>query len=201
MPRNLSLAVLAVTAAAALAGCSSAPTGAEPNGRNAVENRINSFIAGPAATVAPGAGRVLTERCPYTEVRDGTAVHRIGGTDPNELRYQATITETARECTVTASGLSIKVGIEGRVVVGPKGGAGRVTLPLRIAVTRDLQNPVWTKLYHVTIDVPAGAPSVAFTQIEEAIPLNIPDTESDAYRIFIGFDPNAPAAPSGRRRR
>ena len=57
--------------------------------------------------------------------------------DPNFVRFQASITETARECHTTGTDtLTIKVGIAGRLIAGPKGGAGKFTLPLRVAVIK-----------------------------------------------------------------
>jgi hypothetical protein len=187
-----------------LAACSSAPTAGSDPSRTSMETRINTFLAGPPVTTSgPTATTLGSDACPYTDVRDGTAVHRIGGDNAAEVRYQATIVDTARECRLEGNTVIIKVGVEGRVVVGPKGGAGRVTLPLRIALTRGLNEAVWTKLYTVSIDVPAGAPSVAFTQVEEGMQVPLPaDAKFDDYRIFVGFDANAPAAKnSGRRRR
>ena len=41
-----------------------------------------------------------------------------------DLRYQATIIRTARECQVNSGVMTMKVGIEGRVITGPAGGPG-----------------------------------------------------------------------------
>jgi hypothetical protein len=138
--------------------------------------------------------------CPRIEIRDGSNVWRQGGEGPLELRYQATIMELARECRVDGQTMTIRVGLEGRVLTGPKGEGGRLTLPIRIAVTQGLSNPVWTRLYQVPIDVPAGSPSVTFTQVEEQVQFPLPDSEALArYIIFVGFD-NQAAQPERPRR-
>ncbi|WP_216072652.1 hypothetical protein, partial [Acinetobacter baumannii] len=73
---------------------------------------------------------------------------RQGGEGPTELRYQATITDLARECRIEGQTMIVKVGIEGRVLTGPKAeGNARLTLPIRMAVTRGLSQSVWTRLY------------------------------------------------------
>ncbi len=124
--------------------------------------------------VPQGPQTLNPDACPRIEVRDGSAVWRQGGEGPTELRYQGTITDLARECRIDGQTMTIRVGIEGRVLVGPKGDAGSVTLPIRVAVTRGLSNPVWTRLYQVPIQIPAGAPSVAFTQVEDQVSFPLP---------------------------
>ena len=58
-----------------------------------------------------------------------------------DLRYQATIIRTARECQVNSGVMTMKVGIEGRVITGPAGGPGTVDVPLRLAVVQEGVNP------------------------------------------------------------
>src|SRR6185295_3240050 len=69
--------------------------------------------------------------------------------DAKYVRYLGTITDTARECTtVSDTGMSIKIGIAGRVVAGPKGSAGKVTLPLKVTVVKQHGNKVmFSKTY------------------------------------------------------
>ena len=50
------------------------------------------------------------------------------------LKYQGTFVRAARECAVVGGQMVMKVGVEGRIIVGPAGGPGQVDVPLRIAV-------------------------------------------------------------------
>ena len=138
--------------------------------------------------------------CPRIEVRDGSNVWRQGGDGPTELRYQATITDLARECRIDGQTMVVKVGVEGRVLSGPKAeGSARLSLPIRIAVTRGLSQPIWSRLYTVPIDVPAGSPNVSFTQIEDQVAFALPPPEElQNYIIFVGFD--TMAQPQQRQR-
>lgn len=148
------------------------------------------------------AGTDVLRYCPRIEVRDGSNVWRQGGEGPMELRYQASITDLARECRIEGGNMVVRVGVEGRVLTGPKGEGGRMTLPIRIAVTKGLSQPVWTRLYQVPIDVPAGAPSVSFTQVEDGIQFALPEpTELADYIIFVGFDNQARTPERPRRGR
>lgn len=148
------------------------------------------------------AGTDVLRYCPRIEVRDGSNVWRQGGEGPMELRYQGTITDVARECRIEGGNMVVRVGVEGRVLTGPKGEGGRMSLPIRIAVTRGLSQPVWTRLYHVPIEVPAGAPSVTFTQVEDGVQFALPEpAELAEYIIFVGFDNQARSPEQPRRGR
>ncbi len=196
-----------VVLALMLSGCSSNPlSGGDAPASNPGSSTFANTVFGRPSQVQPENAPLSGEYCPISDVRDGTAVHRVAdGNDPNplSLRYQATIVDTARECTLRGNDLVIKVGVEGRVIVGPKGGAGTINVPLRIALVKDLQTPVWTKLYTIPITIPAGSPNVSFTHVEENLVLQSPKAEDvQRYRIFVGFDEKgAPARRTVRSRR
>jgi hypothetical protein len=198
-----------LAAAMALAGCNTSggmfgsgatpqPAGAQTT--PAVGSPVHTALFGQPVT--PQVADVDPRLCPRIEVRDGSNLWRQGGEGPTELRYQATVTDLARECRIDGSTMTIRVGIEGRVLVGPKGDAGRVTLPIRIAVTRGLSQPVWTRLYQVPIEIPAGSPNVTFTQVEDAVQFPLPEpAELATYIVFVGFDTLAQQPERPRRGR
>jgi hypothetical protein len=110
-----------------------------------------------------------------------------------DLRYQATIVRTARECQVNSGLMMMKVGIEGRVITGPAGGPGSVDVPLRIAVVQEGINPktILSKFAHIPVTVASAVDRVPFTHIDSEIsfPLPQPLAQIDAYVVYIGFDP------------
>jgi hypothetical protein len=107
--------------------------------------------------------------------------------------------------------MTMKVGIEGRVITGPAGGPGSIELPLRIAVVREGVTPktVVSKLARVPVEIAGAVDRVTFTHIDPEIsfPLPQPLADIDAYVVYIGFDPSSappekkkPAAkPSAKR--
>ena len=114
------------------------------------------------------------------------------------LRYQGSLVQTARECAVRGNDLTIKVGVEGRIVVGPAGGPGSITVPLRYALVREGLEPrtLWTKLFLVPVTIPEGQLNVAFVHVEEEMTVPIPSSvELDDYVIYAGFDPDGAAPP------
>ena len=99
--------------------------------------------------------------CPTVAIRAGASTYTVGvpgqpasGTD---VRYQATIGETARECDYNTDThqIAIKVGIRGRVIVGPAGAPPAVEVPLRVAVVEDgvSAKTIATKAYTITVSL------------------------------------------------
>jgi hypothetical protein len=136
------------------------------------------------------------------EYRQGAATLTVNapGTENAALgvRYQGSFVQTARECVLRGSDLTIKVGVQGRIVVGPAGGPGQISVPLRYALVREGLEPrtLWTKLYAVPVTIPDGQLNLPWLHIEEEMMVPLPPSnELDAYVIYIGFDPDSAAPP------
>ena len=144
---------------------------------------------------------IRSELCPSVDVRDGAAVYRLtsGGEGPGDVRYQATFTEMARECFIEGNTFRIKIGVEGRVVVGPKGAAGTLTLPVRLALVKGLNTPVWSKLYKVTVPVQMSGGAFVLVENELSFPLPKPE-ELQAMEVYVGFDPKGDLASVKKKR-
>jgi hypothetical protein len=154
----------------------------------------------PVVEAGAGTGTKLNE-CPQIDVRDGAAVHKLTsgkGDGPLDIRYQMTITDVARECWQDGNGYRVKVGVAGRVVVGPLGGAGTISLPIRIAVFKDLNTPLWSGLYQEKQAIPANTPNVLFTMTQE-FAITAPSLQEFVnFDIFVGFDPKGTNDPVKR---
>jgi hypothetical protein len=114
------------------------------------------------------------------------------------LRYQASFLQTARECILVGDNLTIKVGVQGRIVVGPAGSPGTINVPLRYALVREglQRKTLWTKLFMVPVTIPAGELNLPWLHVEEEMTVPRPSAqELDAYVIYVGFDPGG-ATPS-----
>ena len=71
----------------------------------------------------------------------------------NDLRFQATITKMARECSVNGGVITARIGIQGRVIAGPAGAPSSVQVPIRVAVVQGGVNEktIATKAYQTTV--------------------------------------------------
>lgn len=140
--------------------------------------------------------------CPEVAVRSGAATLMIGSAAKGaesgvmDLKYQGTITRTARECHLNAGVMTIKVGVEGRIITGPAGGPGTVDVPLRVAVVQEGVEPkaIVSTLAHIPVTIAGEADRVSFSHVESGIsfPMPVPAGLLDAYVIYVGFDSMAP---------
>jgi hypothetical protein len=171
--------------------------------------------SGTEANAAVGEALPLNFECPDVQVRQGAAT-LSSSSNPAEptamnLRYQVSIGTTARECRLLPGNtLSIKVGMQGRVILGPEGSPGTFEVPVRFAVVREgiEPKPIVTKLERISVTVPASDSNVLFSHVAAGLDFPMPrGGEIDAYVIYIGFDPSAvreqrkPAPKPAPRRR
>ncbi len=108
-----------------------------------------------------------------------------------DLRYQLSFGQTARECRVQDGTLTIKVGVQGRVILGPFGTPGSVDVPLRYAVVREGPEPrtVVTKFKRTGATIAPGQTHVQFVDVEDGLSFPLPPAaDLSAYVVYIGFD-------------
>lgn len=137
--------------------------------------------------------------CPEVQIRNGASTLTIGSKPGDgepaalDVRYQGTIIRMARECQVNAGMMTMKVGIEGRVITGPAGGPGTVDIPMRIAVVQEGPTPkaITSKFARTQVTVVNAIDRVTFTYIEPEISFPLPQPLGliDSYVVYVGFDP------------
>jgi hypothetical protein len=188
--------VFAMLAGALLGGCSTGSSWID-----ASTSSVGNFFSGggssrPTNVAADGAAASPEFDCPGVTIRPGASTLAVNApnADPSatNLRYQAMFTQTARECRFNTGTVTMKVGMQGRVVLGPGGGPGQLNVPLRYAVVREGVEPktIWSKLYRVNIEIPPGQGNVPFTHIIEDVAYPFPPgADIDNYVVYVGFDP------------
>ena len=105
------------------------------------------------------------------------------------VRYLASISQTARECTMAGDVLTIKVGIAGRVVAGPKGSEANVTLPLRVAVAKQFGGtaPFYSELFKIPVGLAAPTFGANYNQVFDQITVTAGPDDRNLI-IYVGFD-------------
>lgn len=191
--------VFAAVLSVALSGCGSTSNNLFSSSSLDIFRSSSKATSGDAGTGSDGGISPTDIECPNVEVRTGAATLMIGS-KPNDaepsavdLRYQGTIIRTARECQVNAGVMTMKIGVEGRVITGPAGGPGAVDVPLRIAVVHEGVNPktIISKFSRESVTVSNAVDRVTFTHIDPDVtfPLPVPLADIDSYVVYIGFDP------------
>ena len=200
-----------VAAVCALSGCSTdslfgaKPTSATPS--PSFGDQFSSFFGGQPARPGTASAAVPDDKppyefdCPSVEVREGAGTYAVNSGDDQSamsMRYQATFADRARECHANSGQLTMKVGVQGRVVLGPAGNSGDVVVPLRYALVLEGVEPktIWTRFYPVPVSLPPGQTNVSFTHVMQDIVVPFPKySDIESYVVYVGFDPNGLEAP------
>lgn len=194
--RRVASGVALLVTGGILAACSSGPS--EPS--TSLSSRFTGLFSGSGSATsqmaaAPGAPAFDDENCPGVEIRTGASTLMKAAPVPNptsaDLRYQLSFTNLARQCFAQAGTLTMKVGVEGRIIVGPAGAPPQVEIPLRYAVVQEGVSPktITTKFKRITASVPPGGANGTFSDVESGLSFPMPPpADLEAYVVYVGFD-------------
>ena len=196
--RTIGLAGL-FASAVAMSGCGgskvSNPFGATETSGYASERLPDSVpesqvAAAPTAAAAPSPDGKSTS-CPqvvawpnerlrtkYQNGHDGEQMYVIN---------RAEITKLSRECRVYGGQVVVKYGFAGRVLLGPKGGPGRVSMPVSIRAAGPNKQTLATDKMTVAATIPAGQTVGYFSMVRQmSLPLQYGSRLED-YKIFVAL--------------
>jgi len=201
MARTGAAIIAGLSVALALGGCGSTGSSGSSGGLFSTSPldyfKSNPKIATASSDVANPASAIDTDYdCPEVKVRSGAATLMIGS-KPGEgepaaldVRYQGSITRTARECHLNGNTLSMKIGVEGRIITGPAGGPGSLDVPIRFAVVHEGVNPkvVASTLGHENVSITGDRANFAHVEPDLSFPLPSRITDISSYVVYVGFD-------------
>ena len=135
--------------------------------------------------------KVVQGICPPIELREGTSYYRqyvrSGENGSSKILFQATVTDTTRQCSVTGDRMMIHVVVAGRAAAGQAGKSGPIKMPIRVAVLENGTNKVlYSELTQFKTNLPEGTPTTQFLFNDPDV--NIPISASRSVRIHVGFD-------------
>lgn len=179
---NVSKNVMRISTAIALAvflvGCQGADPAKvlNPNPQPAIDQQTQS--------------EVVQGTCPQVNLREGTAYFRTyakgGDNNPDKVVHQGNISTTTRQCRISGGDMIMTVQAAGRVVAGPEGGAGTVSLPIRIVVLQG-SDVLYSELQKQSVELPAGEPTAQFLFTNASV--TFPAASAAGVRVYAGFDP------------
>ena len=108
--------------------------------------------------------------------------------------HRGEITKMARECQLYSDRVVVKYGFAGRVLLGPKGTPGTISMPVSVRVAGAEQKTLATDKMSIAATVPAGNPVGYFSMVREiAFPILV-GTRPEDYKVFVAFDRTQPGA-------
>jgi hypothetical protein len=175
------------------------PVAGAGGGGSALGNLAQFGTTSPPPALEPVAEEV---ECPPVSIEAGGAAIRLQAGGSNEgVRSQVSITDVARECAAGPGGsVVIKVGAEGRSLIGPAGSAGGHFATLRITLRKG-DAVLATRTARVGANVGAGQGQAPWTHVEQGIllPASALATRGD-IDVFVSLSPGGPAPRTSRRR-
>lgn len=140
--------------------------------------------------------------CPKVEILDGTVAYRSGAADvARGVAYQAAIGDIARDCSLVAQAqMRMRVGVQGRVILGEAGKPGTYSIPVRVAVRKGSET-VYSKMSPASVTIPPSDTQTTFIVLDEGIllPVGVNDP-GDEYTVLVGLDPQGGRPARNRRR-
>ncbi len=197
--QHMSRAAIALALMGALSACSSSSEPGE--GRSASSTLANIVMFQSPNPPPPPPKREQTlddiECPPVTIAEGGAALRQQGGQDSSSLRNQISIQDVARECgNVTADGgYTLKVGVQGRVLIGPSGSPGAYGAGLRITVKRGTA-VLANRVVRIAATIRPGEAGADFSHVEPGLVVPAGRGEVD---VIVALEPGGGAAPKRRR--
>src|SRR6201987_2524257 len=180
------------------------PAPSQSSAPPSLKDKIASFFSGATQKEPqPVTNADPDVECPLLDIRQGASTLTFpppppdGSNEAMSLKYQGMFVRAARDCAVVNGQMLMRVGVQGRIIGGPAGGAGQIDVPLRIAVVSapiTAPKTIVTRLIRIPVTIGANDPNVDFTHIEEGLSFPMPSSSSDPYLVYIGFDPFGAAA-------
>jgi len=172
---------------------SAAPT--QPNGTAQImplapaNPSSNNPSIGTATTAQGTVAPVVQGACPQIFMRDQDAIFRTYAKgkkdDPQQIVFQASFGDYTRQCTLNDKNLTMTVVAQLRLITGPAGAPGSVTLPIRISVV-DGDNVLYSEVTKFPTEIPQGATSAQVIFRKDGI--KMPVGSGSLVRVNIGFD-------------
>ncbi|MEQ1652646.1 MAG: hypothetical protein ABL897_09175 [Hyphomicrobium sp.] len=151
----------------------------------------------PSATGSTSVGEV-SAGCPRFIVapRDNNITfYEAGRTgDGLAIMHRGEITKTARECQLEPGRVTVKYGFSGRVLLGPKGKPGNISLPLNVSVNDSKRAKVAGDSVKVDVMVEADKPIGYFSAVR-TVTFDVPEgARAGEFEVMVGFDNKAAGA-------
>jgi hypothetical protein len=176
-------------------GGSSSQSAASPGVNE--EQLLSAAKTSGDAPVSPAVGEIA-HGCPRLSISprgSHLTIYEDGRAgDGLAIMHRGEITKTARECQIEPGRVTVKYGFSGRVLLGPRGKAGNVTLPVNLVVTDSKREKITGDSMSVAVAVAVDDPIGYFSTVR-TVTFDIPEgTRPGEFELFVSFDQGAQGA-------
>lgn len=149
---------------------------------------------------ADGAGGVgdVAHGCPRFQV--ASRDHHITIYEPGRagdglgVMHRGEITRTARECSIQGGRVTVKYGFSGRILLGPRGRPGSISLPISVSVLDAKRARIAADRASIESVVSLDKPIGYFSQVR-TVTFDVPEgARAGDIDVFVGFEQTAPGA-------
>ncbi|MHA1516989.1 MAG: hypothetical protein ACTSYK_00135 [Alphaproteobacteria bacterium] len=146
-----------------------------------------SIAAAPAAMPANGKSTSCPQVVAWPNERLRTIYQSGHDGDQMYVVNRAEITKLSRECQVYGGQVVVKYGFAGRVLLGPKGRPGRVSIPVSVRAAGPSKQTLATDTMKISATVPANNPVGYFSMVRQmSLPIQYGARLED-YKIFVAL--------------
>lgn len=156
------------------------------------EEQLLSAAKAEGSSAGPTVTGGINPGCPRLTAKSGDnniTFYEPGRTgDGLAIMHRGEITKTARECHIEAGRVTVKYGFSGRVLLGPRGQSGTVSLPINVIVTDGSNSRIAADAMKVDVTVALDKPIGYFSAVRE---VSFPVAEGarpGEYELFVSFD-------------
>jgi len=114
--------------------------------------------------------------------------------DALAVAQRGEITKTARECQIEPGRVTVKYGFSGRLLLGPKGQPGNVTLPITVSVNDGKRTKIANDSVKLDVNVGLDKPISYFSTVRTITFPVAEGTRPGEYQLIVGFDSKAPSS-------
>lgn len=191
----------------------SGSSGSSSSGSSSIGSKFSQLFGSKSqeATTSATPSSQATENsdlsCPSVAIRFGASTLAVGTpgkpASGNDLRYQGSITRTARDCNLQGGQITARIGVMGRIITGPAGAPPTVDVPMRVALVQEgaPEKVIVTKAFRTSVALEGD--NTEFSIVAEDLVYPTPtEAANDKYIFYVGFDPAAlKPEPAARKRK
>lgn len=188
-------------------------SGSSSSGSSSIGSKFSQLFGSKSqeATTSATPSSQATENsdlsCPSVAIRFGASTLAVGTpgkpASGNDLRYQGSITRTARDCNLQGGQITARIGVMGRIITGPAGAPPTVDVPMRVALVQEgaPEKVIVTKAFRTSVALEGD--NTEFSIVAEDLVYPTPtEAANDKYIFYVGFDPAAlKPEPAARKRK